>query len=156
MKVSKMLLVAILLVSSFSNAQIARITKDRVSGNAVKATYYYLPEIESYYDIRNKKYIYARDGKWFTATNLPAKHKAYHFGKSRKIALTDKSAPYKNFGKHKSTFFNSITAHKRVVRPGNSGNAPGHNKVKYRNEGKHHGRGHGENDSKHGGKHNKK
>lgn len=149
MKVSKILLVAILLVSSFSNAQIARITKERMPANAIKATYYYLPEVESYYDVRNKKYIYAKDGRWFTATTLPAKHKSYNFSRSRKIVLTDKAAPYRNFKTHKTKYYKATTR-KHVVRPGNSGNAPGHNKRKHDNHG------HQDDDHKHGGKHNKK
>jgi hypothetical protein len=39
--------------------------------NANLVQYYYLPDIESYYDVRNHEFIYPEDGRWMFGRSLP-------------------------------------------------------------------------------------
>ena len=132
---AKLFMIAMMLVSGASNAQeIARaISKKYETTKAPKTTYYYLPDAQSYYDVSNKKYIYTKDGKWVTSSALPANYRNFNFKTSRKVLLTEKSAPYRNFETHKKQYKKTYvkrTAAKR--RPGNSANAPGHLKMKHK------------------------
>ncbi|HEX8561378.1 MAG TPA: hypothetical protein VF676_00235 [Flavobacterium sp.] len=126
---AKVLVIAILLISGISSAQVRDGKFFPVK--SVTTNYYYLPDVQSYYDVKNNKYIYAKDGKWVTSTTLPAKYKNFNLKSSRKVQLTDKSAPYRNFVTHKTTYKKTSTTKKAGTRrPGNSANAPGHNKTR--------------------------
>ncbi len=39
--------------------------------------YYYLPDVESYYDVRASRFIYYTNGKWIRSRYLPAHHRHY-------------------------------------------------------------------------------
>ena len=65
------------------------------------ARYYYIPDIESYYDIRNKNFVYMKDGTWVKTTDLPASYKDYDLYDGYKVVLTDDAEPYADFDKMK-------------------------------------------------------
>ncbi len=100
MKLSKFLLTAIAFVAFFSaQAQVKTkvVMPDwGVSGHD-DATYYYLPDIESYYDVRTGKYIYMDDGKWTRTTTLPVAYKDYDLYDGYKVVLTNQDEPFADF-----------------------------------------------------------
>lgn len=102
-----MFVASMLLFSAFAQAQIT-ITKPPSWGPTgyTKATYYYIPDVETYYDISKKQYIYQNDGKWTRSASLPAAHKNYNLYNGYKVVLTDTDpAPYKYFKKHKVKYY---------------------------------------------------
>jgi hypothetical protein len=65
------------------------------------ARYYYLPDIETYYDIRAKDYVYMNNGKWIRSTELPVTYKDYDLYNGYKVVLTDDKEPFADFDRMK-------------------------------------------------------
>lgn len=91
-----------------SNAQIVKV--DRKYGApawapAAPATvkYYYLPDIETYYDVPAQRYIYRKDGAWVRTAALPATYKTYNLRNGKTVYLTDYNGntPYVLYKEHK-------------------------------------------------------
>jgi len=110
MKTMKSLTLTVLLVIAFNiQAQVA-VTVNKTYGAPVwakaapaKVQYYYLPDIETYYDVPAKRYIYQRDGRWVRTTVLPTRYKGYDLYHGQTVYLTDYrgNAPYKYYKAHK-------------------------------------------------------
>ncbi len=49
--------------------------------------YYYLPDIETYYNVPDKQYTYMENGRWITAGNLPSKYRNYDLYKGYKVVM---------------------------------------------------------------------
>ncbi|WP_412463959.1 hypothetical protein [Flavobacterium mekongense] len=69
----------------------------------VEVHYYYLPDIEVYYDVPARRYIYLRNGRWFRSAALPPHYRGYDLYRGRTIYLTDYrgNRPYSYFKTHK-------------------------------------------------------
>lgn len=65
--------------------------------------YYYLPDINTYYDAPSKVYIYQRDGKWVRTSTLPARYRNYNLASGQTVYLTDYrgNTPYTLYKVHK-------------------------------------------------------
>ncbi|MFI0491194.1 hypothetical protein [Flavobacterium sp.] len=63
------------------------------------ANYYYLPDIEAYYDIRESQFIYLNRGTWIRSKSLPRQYRNYDLNSGYKVVLNDYhgSRPYTNF-----------------------------------------------------------
>ena len=68
---------------------------------ADNAHYYYIPDIESYYDVAGNQFVYMSDGKWVKSPDLPAAYKDYDLYDGYKVVLTDPTEPYADFDKMK-------------------------------------------------------
>jgi len=51
------------------------------------ARYYYLPDIECYYDLSNRNFIYLTDGRWFYTQNIPSMYSNFDLYNSFAIVL---------------------------------------------------------------------
>lgn len=69
----------------------------------LETQYYYLPDIDTYYDVPAQRFLYAKKGKWVRAERLPARYSGYNLNKGNIIFLTDYrgNAPYTFHKKHK-------------------------------------------------------
>ena len=69
--------------------------------------YYYLPDVEAYYDLRATQFIYFGGGKWIRSRNLPQRYRNYNLYNGYKVVLNDYhgSRPYSNFKTHKSKYY---------------------------------------------------
>ena len=100
--------------------------------------YYYLPDIQAYYDIRATQFIYFGGGKWIRSRNLPNQYRNYNLYNGYKVVLNDYhgSSPYRNFSNHKVKYYkgykgkaqksigsNRINSNKDFKSNGNKGNA---------------------------------
>jgi hypothetical protein len=58
--------------------------------------YYYLPDIEAYYDIQMSRFIYNEGGIWVHRSYLPARYRNYNLRSGYKVVLRDYrgDAPY--------------------------------------------------------------
>lgn len=65
--------------------------------------YYYLPDVESYYDVHATQFIIFSEGAWVHRSKLPSKYKSYDLYSGYKVVMTDYhgSAPYFHFDDHK-------------------------------------------------------
>jgi hypothetical protein len=68
--------------------------------------YYYLPDIESYYDVRSSMFIYMSGNRWIRTRNLPARYRNYDLNRGYKVVMNDYhgNTPYVNFRDHRSRY----------------------------------------------------
>ena len=113
----------ILLVSSTSNAQISISlnigTPAPVYHNSanIAVGYYYLPDIESYYDVRANQYIYLERGNWRRSRYLPVQYRYYDYRNGYKVALNDYHGnhPYKNFYNDRTRYYKGYREDNRRI-----------------------------------------
>lgn len=119
--------------------------------------YYYLPDIEAYYDVRAAQFIYLGGGTWIRSSRLPRQYRNYDLYSGYKVVLNDYHGrtPYVYYNKHKTKYYKGYHgAPQRPFKP--RGNHDRHDDHKdYRHDNGHGGRKNGHNESKgHGhGKH---
>lgn len=65
--------------------------------------YYYLPDVEAYYDINTSMFIYYEENIWVHRTYLPAMYRNYDLYSGYKVVLVDYrgDSPYTHFNDHK-------------------------------------------------------
>ena len=71
------------------------------------ADYYYLPDVEAYYDVRATQFIYYGNGRWMRSRYLPGQYRNYDLYGGYKVVLNDYrgSRPYNNFRNHKVKYY---------------------------------------------------
>jgi len=106
MKAVKYLMFGMILFTGIANAQVSvnlnvdvplwgpRVTTER---------YYYMPDIETYYDVPTREYIYVDNGDWVRARSLPVMYRDYDLYRGRKVVITDYrgNAPYVFYNTHR-------------------------------------------------------
>jgi len=115
-----------------------------------EARYYYLPDIETYYDVSTREYIYLNNGQWARTVTVPAPYRSYNFYNGYKVVMTDYrgAAPYTYYNTYKVKYPKGYKgkpqknigvppgqAKKMVAGPGakekGHGNGKGHGKGKH-------------------------
>ncbi len=143
MKTFKLILVTILfLFFNLSKAQVSvnvNIGKPPVWGPVVtNEKYYYLPDINSYYDIQQSQFIYLSNGSWIRSISLPRRYRSYDLNTGYVVVLNDYHGrnPYKNFKNHKVKYYKSNNNwEKSRENDGNNGvkgKGKGNKKVKHK------------------------
>jgi hypothetical protein len=113
MKTLKLALLGIgLIISSLSQAQVninVNVGTPPAWGPAGYETveYYYLPDVEAYYDVRSSEFIYNGKGKWIRTSRLPRQYRTYDLYNGYKVVLTDYHgpSPYVHYKEHKVKYF---------------------------------------------------
>jgi hypothetical protein len=112
MKTLKFFIIGILfIVASVANAQVS-VTVNLGSppqwgpSGYSNIRYYYLPEIECYYDIQSAKFIYFNGVGWVYRAYLPTKYRNYDLYRGYKVVMTDYrgNKPYTNFREYKRKY----------------------------------------------------
>ncbi|KIA82427.1 hypothetical protein [Flavobacterium sp. AED] len=72
-----------------------------------EADYYYLPDVEAYYDIRATQFIYFDEGRWIRSRYLPREYRNYDLYNGYKVVLNDYhgSRPYRNFDNDRMRYY---------------------------------------------------
>ncbi|MEI6820981.1 MAG: hypothetical protein WCL51_03540 [Bacteroidota bacterium] len=75
-----------------------------VGYNDVK--YYYIPDVEAYYDINASMFIYQSGGIWIHRTYLPRRYRNYDLYGGYKVVLNNYhgNSPYDNFNDHRNKY----------------------------------------------------
>lgn len=65
--------------------------------------YYYLPDVEAYYDVKSSNFIYYSGNTWVQRSYLPKQYKNYNLYNGYKVVLTDYrgNSPYVHYKQHK-------------------------------------------------------
>ena len=65
--------------------------------------YYYLPDIQSYYDVRASQFIYFGGNRWVRSSRLPNRYRNYDLYNGHTVVLNDYHGrtPYVYHEKHK-------------------------------------------------------
>ncbi len=100
-----------LLAFSFSKAQVSvnvNIGAPPVWGPTVTTEeYYYLPDINSYYDIPHSQFIYLNNGVWIRSGSLPRRYRSYNLNSGYVVVLNDYHGPrpYSHYKTHKMKYY---------------------------------------------------
>jgi hypothetical protein len=72
-----------------------------------QAEYYYLPDVQAYFDIRASQFIYFGSGKWVRSRYLPRQYRNYDLNSGYKVVLNDYhgNRPYTNFHKDRKKYY---------------------------------------------------
>jgi len=121
MKTLKFFLALTLLSFSYSGAQVSVTVNSGIPAWGVPVTserYYYIPDIETYYDLSSREYIYLRDGIWVRSATVPAPYRDYDFYHGRKIVINDYNgnAPYAFYNIHRVKYVPAFRPHKIWVK----------------------------------------
>jgi hypothetical protein len=92
--------------------------------------YYYLPDVEAYYDVRSSMFIYFGGGSWVRRSHLPDRYRDYDLYRGYKVVMPDYhgESPYVHFKEHKMKYskgYRGKPQHPVGERPG--GGNPGRN-----------------------------
>lgn len=65
--------------------------------------YYYIPDVEAYYDVKSSNFIYFEGGKWIHRKHLSKHYRNYNLYNGYKVVLSDYrgNTPYIHFKNHK-------------------------------------------------------
>ena len=68
--------------------------------------YYYLPDVEAYYDVQTSMFIYISGNRWIRRSYLPAHYKNYDLYHGYKVVMRDYrgNAPYSQFNEHRMKY----------------------------------------------------
>jgi hypothetical protein len=159
MKTLKYFLIGVLFLSfSYSQAQVSvnvNIGTPPAWGPAgySDVRYYYLPDLETYYDVNTSNYVYLNNGRWVRTRSLPSAYRNYDLYNEYKVVLTDYRGdrPYDNFKTHKVKYGKGYKGQPQKTigqKPGKGNNKEGKDKEHHDN-GNHNGNGKGKGNGKH-------
>lgn len=101
----------ILLMSVFAQAQVSINVNIGTPPNwgpqgNDNSRYYYLPDIDTYYDVAQSQFIYDNNGRWIRENRLPSKYRQYDLYGGYKVVLNDYrgDAPYTYHKKHRTNY----------------------------------------------------
>ncbi len=57
--------------------------------------YYYLPEIETYYYVPTRKYVYFENNRWITRSYLPRRYSNYNMYNAHKVVINERSPSHR-------------------------------------------------------------
>jgi len=68
--------------------------------------YYYLPDVEAYYDINSSMFIYSSGGRWIHRRSLPYRYRNYDLYNGYKVVMTDYhgNTPYTYYPQHRKQY----------------------------------------------------
>lgn len=113
MKSLKLIAVGIILLAS--STSIAQISISLNIGTApvyhnsgyVVVDYYYIPDIQTYFDVRANQYVYLERGNWMRSRDLPYQYRDYDARNGYKVSLNDYhgNQPYQNFDNDRNRYY---------------------------------------------------
>ena len=65
--------------------------------------YYYLPDIETYYYVPKRQYVYLSNGRWIHSAYLPNRYRTYNLYSGYKVVINE-PRPYLHFTNHKVVY----------------------------------------------------
>ena len=107
--------------------------------------YYYLPDVQAYYDIRATQFIFLSNGVWIRSSNLPRQYRNYDLDRGYKVVLNDYhgSRPYANYRYDRVKYYKGYKGRpQQSIGHGNRGNYNNHDNGNH-NGNENHGNGNG-------------
>ena len=68
--------------------------------------YYYLPEIEAYYYVPSRQFIFMENGRWLTRSSLPVRYRNFNMYNARKVVINEPK-PYLRHNNYKVKYASS-------------------------------------------------
>lgn len=75
--------------------------------------YYYLPDVEAYYDIHSSMFIYISGNRWVRSTYLPRQYRNYDLNRGYKVVMHDYrgNSPYTYYNVHRKSYSKGYRSH---------------------------------------------
>lgn len=68
-----------------------------------RVDYYYLPDVEAYYYVPRRQFIYLDAGRWIFAANLPGRYRGYDLYRGYKVVVNE-PRPYDHYYSHRDRY----------------------------------------------------
>jgi len=78
------------------------------------AEYYYMPDIDVYYNVSQRQYIYLQSGRWRFSSSLPYRARNYNIYSGHKVVINE-SRPYLNNQVYKVKYANYRGDHSQPI-----------------------------------------
>lgn len=75
---------------------------------------YYLPDIDVYYNVPKRQYIYLDRGQWISVSSLPARYSSYDLYKGYKVVINE-DRPYRNAAMYRTKYAGYKNNHSQQV-----------------------------------------
>lgn len=72
--------------------------------NNDNADYYYVPDADCYYSVRERVYVFRDGNNWRKAPNLPGRYKNFDFRNRRVISIRGQQAPYMHHDENRNAY----------------------------------------------------
>lgn len=67
------------------------------------ADYYYIPDIESYYSVSRRQYIYQNGGRWRYSSSLPYRYRNFDMYRAHKVVMNEEY-PYRHHEENRNRY----------------------------------------------------
>ena len=104
---NKVHLLMLFFICTLSNAQASKSNEtNSLKTNSIEIRYYYFPNIQAYFDLNEKVYLYKDQGEWTEAEELPKNYGGYSLYNKVKVSITDYDGdePYLMLELHKKMY----------------------------------------------------
>jgi hypothetical protein len=104
---NKVILLMFFFTCTFTNAQASKSNEtDSTNSNSTNTRYYYFPNIQAYFDLNEKVYLYKHNGEWIEGEELPQYYGGYSLYNKVKVSITDYDGdkPYLMLETHKKLY----------------------------------------------------
>ena len=88
-----------------------------VPQNHVNVDFYYIPDIQSYYDVNASMYVYMNNGNWCRTRYVPVQYRNYDLHHAHRVALRGYhgNRPYTYYNNHNARNYNNRDNDRRYV-----------------------------------------
>jgi len=76
--------------------------------------YYYLPDIESYYYVPTREFIYLNNGQWTYTSGLPGRYSDYDLYNGYKVVINSPE-PFHRFKEHRANYGRYRSNHSQTI-----------------------------------------
>jgi hypothetical protein len=80
-----------------------------------RADYYYMPDIESYYYVPTRQFIYLSNGNWTFSAGLPPRYRDYDLYNGYKVVINS-PRPYDHYRDHRVRYARYRSYHSQPIR----------------------------------------
>jgi hypothetical protein len=120
----KIIIAAAILVSglAFNKAAVAQVSLNVNIGSQPdwgpvgydRADYYYMPDIDTYYDVPARQYVYLNDNRWVRANSLPSRYSNYNVYNGYKAVINERN-PWENNNTYRTRYAKYKGNHDQVI-----------------------------------------
>ena len=90
----------------FSSAQTSNDDQSLSTAKKTEIRYYYFPNLEAYFDLQEKVYLYRENGEWTESEELPQNYGGYSLYNKVRVSIEDYDGdePYLMLAEHKKMY----------------------------------------------------
>jgi hypothetical protein len=105
-RIEKVFLLMLVFTCCLSSAQTSTNQEQTVAAKKTEIRYYYFPNLEAYFDLQEKVYLYRENGEWTEAEELPKNYGGYSLYNKARVSITDYDGdePYLMLAVHKKLY----------------------------------------------------